>query len=267
MLLLQTAISIENARLFEEINLLNEELEQKVVERTEQLSGSNTALKAANDELNAFSYSVSHDLRSPLRSMKGFSQILLAEYADKLDSMGLSLLERIMSGSSKMGELINGLLELSRVQSQDVVLKPVNLSEMAQAIVHELNESTIDRSVEFACAPGIEVQGDQRMLASMMENLLNNAWKYSAKATQAKVEFGSEQQKNKTVYFIKDNGAGFDMEKSDKLFGTFQRLHSEKEFTGTGIGLATVKRIINKHKGDIWAKAEKGKGATFYFTL
>lgn len=267
MLLLQTAISIENARLFEEINLLNEELEQKVVERTEQLSGSNTALKAANDELNAFSYSVSHDLRSPLRSMKGFSQILLAEYTDKLDSMGVSLLERIMSGSSKMGELINGLLELSRVQNQDVELNPVNLSEMAKSIVLELNEHTVDRTVEFTCAQDIEVQGDQRMLASVMGNLLNNAWKYSSKATQAQVEFGREQQNDQTVYFVKDNGAGFDMEKSDKLFGTFQRLHSEKEFTGTGIGLATVKRIINKHKGDIWAKAEKGKGATFYFTL
>jgi len=267
MLLSQTAISIENARLFKALNELNEGLEERVIARTEQLSESNVALQTANEELNAFSYSVSHDLRSPLRSMKGFSQILIEEYSDKLDTMGVNLLQRIRTGSSKMGELINGLLELSRVQSQDLDLKPVNLSVMAEEIVSELNEHTDYAPVEFTCAADINVQGDQRMLVSVMENLLNNAWKYSSKVNLAKVSFGCEQQAGKKVYFVKDNGAGFDMAKADKLFGTFQRLHKEKEFTGTGVGLATVKRIINKHKGEIWAKAEKDNGATFYFTL
>jgi len=267
MLLSQAAISIENARLFEEVNLLTQGLEQQVVERTEALSESNEALQAANEELNAFSYSVSHDLRSPLRTMKGFSQILLTEYSDTLDGMGLRLLQRIKVGSSKMGELINGLLELSRVQGQDLELNPVNLSDMAKGIVNELNENNAGRTIEFICEPDITAQGDERMLSSVMVNLLNNAWKYSAKKEQATVEFGHEKQKGKRVYFVKDNGAGFDMEKAGTLFGTFQRMHTEKEFSGTGIGLATVKRIINRHKGEIWAEAQKGKGATFYFTL
>ena len=139
----------------------------------------------------------------------------------------------------------------------------------AQEIVNDLNEdeNENDRKVEFICEPNIQVQGDERMLSSVMVNLLNNAWKYSAKKEQAKVEFGHKKRKGKIVYFVKDNGAGFDMEKADNLFGTFQRMHTEKEFSGTGIGLATVKRIINRHKGEIWAEAEKGQGATFYFTL
>jgi len=267
MLLSQAAISIENARLFEEVNLLTQGLEQQVAERTEALSESNEALQLANEELNAFSYSVSHDLRSPLRTMKGFSQILLSEYSDTLDGMGVRLLERIKVGSSKMGNLINGLLELSRVQGLNIELNLVNLSDMARGIAAELVENNVDRTVEFICEPCIEVQGDERLLSSVMVNLLNNAWKYSAKKSQAKVEFGCEKQKGEMVYFVKDNGAGFDMEKADTLFGTFQRMHTEKEFSGTGIGLATVKRIINRHKGEIWAKAEKGKGAIFYFTL
>jgi len=266
-LLSQAAISIENARLYEEVNLLTQGLEQQVAERTEALSESNDALQIANEELNAFSYSVSHDLRSPLRTMKGFSQILLAEYSDTLDSMGLRLLQRIKVGSSKMGDLINGLLELSRVQGQDIELNPINLSDMAAGIVNELNENNVERNVEFICEPNVQVQGDERMLSSVMVNLLNNAWKYSAKKEHAKVEFGHEKQLGKNVYFVKDNGAGFDMEKAEMLFGTFQRMHTEKEFSGTGIGLATAKRIINRHKGEIWAEAQKGKGAVFYFTL
>jgi len=267
MLLSQAAISIENARLFEEINTLNQGLEQKVEERTQQLNESNKALHTANEELKSFSYSVSHDLRSPLRSMKGFSQILLDEYSDTLDEMGVSLLQRIMAGSSKMAELINGLLELSRVQRRYVELKPVNLSEMAQKIAEELNEDRAGSLVKFTCAKGIKVQGDARMLYSAIENLLNNAWKYSSKVMQPQVEFGTEKQQGQNVYFVKDNGAGFDMAHAHNLFGTFQRLHSESEFSGTGIGLATVKRIITKHKGKVWAEAEEGEGATFYFTL
>ena len=267
-LLSQAAISIENARLFKSVNLLTQGLEQQVLERTAALSESNEALRVANEELSAFSYSVSHDLRSPLRTMKGFSQILLSEYADTLDSRGVRLLQRIKVGSSQMAELINGLLELSRVQGQgSIELNLVNLSDMAKEIVNDLNENNAERSVEFICAPNIQVQGDERMLSSVMVNLLNNAWKFSAKKQDVRVEFGHEQQRGKRVYFVKDNGAGFDMEKANTLFGTFQRMHTEKEFSGTGIGLATVKRIIDRHKGDIWAEAEKDKGAAFYFTL
>jgi len=266
-LLSQAAISIENARLFENVNLLTQGLEQQVTERTEALSESNEALQVANEELNAFSYSVSHDLRSPLRTMKGFSQILLSEYTNTLDSMGVRLLQRIKLGSSKMGDLINGLLELSRVQGQGIELSLVNLSDIANEIVNDLNENNAERTVEFICGSNIQVQGDERMLSSVMVNLLNNAWKYSAKKEHVTVEFGHEKQKGKMVYFVKDNGAGFDMENADTLFSTFARMHTEKEFSGTGIGLATVKRIINRHKGEIWAEAEKDKGAAFYFTL
>ena len=181
--------------------------------------------------------------------------------------MGASLLQRIMAGSSKMAELINGLLELSRVQSQDIDLKQVNLSKIAQEISNELNENQVDRPVKFICAEDMEVQGDARMLYSAMENLLNNAWKYSSKTKNAKIHFSSKQEDGHRVYFVRDNGAGFDMAYANKLFVTFQRLHKEKDFTGTGVGLGTVKRIVNKHDGEIWAEAEVDKGATFYFTL
>ena len=267
MLLSQTAISIENARLFEEINSLNTGLEQKVEERTLQLYDSNKALHFANEELKSFSYSVSHDLRSPLRSMKGFSHILLDDYSDKLDDIGVNLIQRIMAGSSKMADLINGLLELSRVQQRDIELKPVNLSALAREVAAELNDAQTGVSVIFTCIDNIEVQGDARMLYSAIENLLSNAWKYSSKVEQPRVIFGAEKQRQRWVYFVKDNGAGFDMTYAGNLFGAFQRFHSESEFSGTGIGLATVKRIITKHKGEIWADAEVGKGATFYFTL
>ena len=272
MLLSQSTISFENARLFSKSERLNKTLEKKVVSRTEALEVSNFDLQAINDELAAFSYSVSHDLRAPLRSIKGFSEILLDDYTESFDQSGVSLLNRIIDSSNKMTELINGLLELSRVQSAQIDLMPVNLVKMAQLIAITLNKEKMahnkqGKPVLFKCAESIVVPGDERMFHSVIENILNNAWKYSSKVDQAEVEFGVKRLEGKTVYFVKDNGAGFDMKHANNLFVTFKRLHLEHEFPGTGVGLDTVKRIINKHFGRIWAEAEVGKGATFYFTL
>ena len=267
MLLSQTVVSFDNARLFGKSEQLNKYLEQKVETRTLALETANQELQTANEELKSFSYSVSHDLRSPLRSIKGFSQILMDDFSEGLDDMGISLLQRIMAGSTKMSELINGLLELSRVQRREVDINPVSLSDMAQKIALELKEAEPDRTVSFKCVADITVPGDEIMLYSAMENLLNNAWKYSSKVAHSEVEFGVEIREGETAYFIKDNGAGFDMTHAQHLFGTFQRLHTDNEFLGTGIGLATVKRIINKHAGNIWAEAGVDKGATFYFNL
>ena len=272
MLLSQSTISFENARLFGKSERLNKTLEKKVVSRTQDLEASNFDLQAINDELASFSYAVSHDLRAPLRSIKGFSEILLEDYTETLDQSGINLLNRIIDSSNKMTELISGLLELSRVQSAEIDLKPVNLVEMAQLIAGLQNKEKLRlnksaKPVLFKCAELIVVPGDERMFNSLMENLLNNAWKYSSKVDQAEVEFGVKRMDGKTVYFVKDNGAGFDMKHANNLFITFKRLHLEHEFPGTGVGLDTVKRIINKHYGKIWAEAEVGKGATFYFTL
>jgi len=272
MLLSQSTISFENARLFGKSERLNKTLEKKVVSRTQALEASNFDLLTINEELASFSYAVSHDLRAPLRSIKGFSEILLEDYTETLDQSGISLLNRIIDSSNKMTELISGLLELSRVQSAEIDLKPVNLVEMAQLIAgvqnkEKLRHNKSAKPVLFKCAEVIVVPGDERMFNSLMENLLNNAWKYSSKVDQAEVEFGVKRMEGKTVYFVKDNGAGFDMKHANNLFITFKRLHLEHEFPGTGVGLDTVKRIINKHYGKIWAEAEVGKGATFYFTL
>ena len=267
MLLSQAAISIENARLFEEVSALNLGLEQKVVERTQQLNDSNRAMLAANEELKSFSYTVSHDLRSPLNIIKGYSEILLDDYEDQLDADGGDIINCIIASTRKMTELINGLMALSLVQQKEIELKSVSLSDLAQKISNELSEEKPDVAVSFNYVKNITVSGDKRMLYSVMQNLLSNAWKYSSKVAQPKVEFGVEKQNEKTVYFVKDNGAGFDMSQIKNLFGVFKRLHSEREFPGTGIGLATAKRIINKHSGEIWAEAEVDKGARFYFTL
>jgi len=267
LLLSQAAISFENAKLFTEVNELNAGLEVKVKNRTEELNQAVQELELANKELETFSYSVSHDLRSPLRTMKGYSEILLEDHGGSLDPEAKFLLKKIAQGGEKMAELINGLLDLSRVQRQDVNRQQVSLSDMAEGIVCDLRERYPERNVTLELAQGLEVSGDKRMLFSLMENLLNNAWKYSGKKAQAKISFGSQVQDDKTVYFIKDNGAGFNMDYYNKLFVTFQRLHKGHDFEGTGVGLGTVKRIAEKHGGQIWAEAEVGKGATFYFTL
>jgi len=284
MLLAQAAISFENARLFNEVTELNVGLEEKVKQRTRELDQSNQELdksnqelnhaviqlKASNKELETFSYSVSHDLRAPLRTIKGFSEILIEDYLDELDADAQMMLKKVMRGADNMGELINGLLDLSRMQRQELVRQQVNLSDMANYIVSDMRTNDPQRQVKVEIEADIQVQGDQRMLQSVIENLLNNAWKYSSKTENAEIAFATlarQKDQEQTTYFVKDNGAGFNMKYIDKLFGTFQRLHTEDDFAGTGVGLATVKRIIEKHGGKIWAEAEVNEGATFYFTL
>jgi PAS domain S-box-containing protein len=239
---------------------LNEELERKVAART-------AALDATNRELEAFSYSVSHDLRAPLRSIDGFSQALLEDYADKLDADGKGHLQRVRASTQRMGALIDDLLNLSRVTRGEMRSEPVDLTGMAQALAAELKKSAPDREVEFVIADGLSAQGDPRLLRIVIDNLLGNAWKYTSKHPRARIEFGFAQNNGHSAYFVRDDGAGFDMAYADKLFGAFQRLHRQAEFSGTGIGLATVQRIMHRHGGRVWAEGEVEKGATFYFTL
>ncbi len=225
-------------------------------------------LQQSNKELEAFSYSVSHDLRSPLRAIDGFSQALMEDYGESLDETAQEYIERIRSGTQRMELLVSSLLELSRIKYSELKTTDVNLSELAETVVTSLKEKDPERNLEVKIQADMMATGDQNMLSVVMENLINNAWKYTAKTEYPEIEIASMKQEGKTVYFVKDNGAGFDMRFAEgKLFGTFQRLHNERDFKGTGIGLATVRRIINLHGGHIWAEAEVDKGAVFYFTL
>jgi PAS domain S-box-containing protein len=239
--------------------------ERRKVEET--LAQQKIDLEAINKELEAFSYSVSHDLRAPLRSIDGFSRALLEDYADKLDAQGKDYLRRTQKSVEKMGELIEGMLSLSQIVRQEVMLQTVNLSKMVKEITATLKETQPERKAKFIVAPGIKAHGDPRLIHIVLENLLNNAWKFTGKTKKAQIEFGVVQRDGKLTYFVCDNGAGFDMKYVARLFQPFQRLHSVKEYPGTGIGLATIRRIIHRHGGHIWAEGEAGKGATFYFTL
>jgi light-regulated signal transduction histidine kinase (bacteriophytochrome) len=245
----------ELARLYEKTNRLQEQLE------------------AANNELEAFSYSVSHDLRSPLRSIDGFSQALLEDYRDCLDETGKGYLERVRAATQRMGQLIDDLLHLSRVTRSELCRQPVDLSAMAHRITDELHRREPERPVEFVIAEGLAVEGDRRLLQVALENLLGNAWKYSSKRARARVEFGVSELRapgangELPAYFVRDNGVGFDQAYVHKLFGAFQRLHGMNEFPGTGIGLATVQRIVRRHGGEAWAEGAVDQGATIYFTL
>jgi PAS domain S-box-containing protein len=225
------------------------------------------ALESANKELEAFAYSVSHDLRAPLRGIDGFSQILLEEYEDRMDEQGKNYLNRVRSAAQRMAQLIDDLLGLSRVGRSDMTIQQVNLTRIALEIADGLHKTDPGRQVEFVIQEEIKAQGDARLLRIVLENLIGNAWKFTSKHPRAQIEFGQQQQKDSLVYFIRDDGAGFDMKYADKLFGAFQRLHTAKEFPGTGVGLATVQRIIHRHGGRIWAKGEVEKGAVFYFTI
>ncbi len=235
-------------------------LEELVAARTRDL-------EITNKELESFSYSVSHDLRAPLRAIDGFSRTLLEDYQSKLDKMGCDYLLRICAAAQRMDDLIDDMLSLSKVTRHDLQLKVTNMSDLAADIMAELQEAFPDRTVEKVIVPDVMARGDSKMLRIAMTNLLGNAWKYTARNADAKIEFGLELRDGRRVYYVKDNGVGFDMVHSGKLFGAFQRLHGRDEFEGTGVGLATVQRIIHRHGGRIWAEAEEGKGACFYFVL
>jgi PAS domain S-box-containing protein len=242
-------------------------MERKLKEALADLESSSDKLKATNKELESFSYSVSHDLRSPLRSIDGFSQALLEDYAATLDEKGQDYLNRMRNASQKMGELIDGLLKLSRLTRSEMRYEKVDLTSLANEIALRLQETHDKRNVKFVIGNDLTATGDPQMLRVLLENLLGNALKFTKNTKQALIEFGSATEGEGKTYFIKDNGVGFDMAFKDKLFGAFQRLHDAAEFPGTGIGLATVQRIINRHGGSIRAEGEAGKGAAFYFTL
>lgn len=243
------------------------ESQQQLLESNTSLLVLNERLEAVNRELEAFSYSVSHDLRGPLRSIDGFSQALLDDYADRLDGPGKKHLQRVRAASQRMGQLIDDMLRLSQLTRSEMGRTTVNMSATAQAIATELQEKRPERQVEFVITPGLVVNADARLTRIALENLLANAYKFTEKHSRARIELGVVQHKGETVYFVRDDGAGFDMAYADKLFGAFQRLHTTDEFEGTGIGLAIVQRIVHRHGGRIWAEGAVGQGATFYFTL
>lgn len=250
----------ENHHLMQELEHYKQHLEELVEQRTHELQN-------INKELESFSYSVSHDLRAPLRSIDGFSQALLEDYESQLDDLGQHYLNRLRTASQTMGDLIDNMLILSRVTRHDIQQQTVNMSDIIESIAENLKQQDTSRNVTFKIENDLKTQGDAHLIRIMLDNLIGNAWKYSGKTTHAKIEFGKIRQKGEDVYYIKDNGSGFDMKYASKLFVAFQRLHSAIDYAGSGVGLATVYRIVNRHNGRIWAEAAPDKGATFYFTL
>jgi two-component system, sensor histidine kinase and response regulator len=243
------------------------ERNKELTRTKDALRSANTALEAANRELEAFSYSVSHDLRAPLRAIEGFSRNLMEDAGDKLDEASRELLERMIAASRRMKQLIDDLLDLSRINRTELHRENVDLSALAESVITDLREREPARRVQTVVAPGLHVQGDPRLLRVALENLLGNAWKFTSKKENALIEVGTIAGAGSSTIFIRDNGAGFDMTYAQRLFGAFQRLHSTSEFPGTGIGLATVQRVMHRHGGRIWAEGEPGVGATFYLTL
>lgn len=263
----RAALAVDNAFLMtqraaaeETVRAINAELEQRVHDRTIQLA-------ASNAELEAFAYSVSHDLRAPLRGMDGFSTVLADRYADALDDRGRRYLGHIRDAAQEMGQLIDALLRLARLTRGEMHWKPVNLSSLARSIVEGLRRGEPERGVEISIADGLMVTGDEQLLRVLLENLLGNAWKFSRGREQATITFGVEVIGDEDVYVVRDNGAGFDQRYVDKLFGPFQRLHTVREFEGSGIGLATSQRIVHRHGGRIWAEGKVDEGAAIFFTL
>ena len=244
----------------EESRALNAQLEQRVRDRTAQL-------EETNQELEAFTYAVSHDLRAPLRGILGFTGALVEEYGPGLDDQARHWCERILAASRRMGQLIEDLLRLSRTTRGELDVGPVDLTAIAQGIADDLRAVEPGRQVEFVIAPGLVATGDARLLRIVLENLLGNAWKFTNRHEHARIEFGAEPSQGAPAYFVRDDGAGFDGSAADRLFRPFQRFHRDGEFPGTGIGLATVKRIIHRHGGTIWADSAVEQGATFRFTL
>lgn len=243
-----------------ELLRLNADLENRVATRTQ-------GLERANRELDAFSYSVSHDLRAPLRHISGFSAIVIKENEGKLDNASVDHLGRIAAAAQRMAELIDDLLQLSRISRQEMRRQTFNLSELSAKVIKILAQAHPERNVDVVIAPAMTVEGDPGLMHIALENLLGNAWKFTSHTDGARIEIGRSERDGELIYFVRDNGAGFDMSYAEKLFGAFQQLHSPREFEGTGIGLSIVQRIVARHEGRIWAEAKVGEGATFYFTL
>lgn len=256
---IQTDIS-ERKEAVQELREYQEHLEDKVAERTNNL-------KVANSELESFCYSVSHDLRAPLRSINGFSQALLEDCAEQLDEQACNYLDRVRASSQRMEELIDDLLNLSKVIRSDMVKSRVSLNRLAARVVTQLREREPERKVDFICAPELIVSGDESLLLAMLENLLGNAWKFTSSSDKASIEFAVVHEESRDVFFIRDNGTGFNEKYMHKMFEPFQRLHSNEDYEGTGIGLATVQRIVRRHGGEVWAESASGNGATVFFTL
>jgi PAS domain S-box-containing protein len=239
---------------------MNTELEQRVQARTAEL-------EASTQELSAFAYSVSHDLRAPLRSLHGFSQVLLDDYAGSLDETGVAHLRRLQANANRMSEIIDDLLRLSRTTQAELIPGPIDLGALARSIHEELQIAEPERAVTFFADGLLLTVGDVRLITLALQNLMTNAWKFTGGVETATITVGSLQNETVPVYFVRDNGAGFDPRYSAKLFEPFQRLHSTDDFEGNGIGLAIVQRVIRRHGGDIWAESTPGQGATFYFTM
>jgi len=248
----------------------NEQLRQEIADRTRieaALSLKNLELASLNEELRAFSYSVSHDLRTPLRSLDGFSLALLEDYSDKLDAEGKDALQRIRTASQRMGRLIDDMLRLSQVTRSEIRLEVIDLSLLCHGIAATLREGQPARAVQWHIDEGMQLRADKGLIGIVMQNLIENAWKFTGRTEHPEIRVGCKEIDGSQVFFVADNGAGFDMLHAEKLFGTFERLHAVSDFKGTGIGLALVKRIIRRHDGEIWAEARVGYGATFYFCM
>jgi signal transduction histidine kinase len=250
----------ESRRGAQEIRRLNQDLERRVAERTAELA-------AANRELESFTSSVAHDLRAPLRGIDGFGKLLADRIGSGADAESLGYLQRMRASAQRMGRVIDDLLKFSRIGRSELRRQMVDLSAMARSVAEELQRSAPERKVDWRIAGGLRANADPGLMHLVLENLLGNAWKYSARAAQPRIAFGTTQRDGRRIYSVADNGEGFDMRNADRLFGVFQRLHSANDFPGTGVGLASVKRIVRRHGGDIWAESEPGRGARFFFTL
>jgi light-regulated signal transduction histidine kinase (bacteriophytochrome) len=256
LVILMVALLTERIEKVRTLNKLNEELKREAIK-----------LEDANNELEAFAYSVSHDLRVPLRAIDGFSRIVIEDYETELDEEGVRLLNIIRENTKKMGQLIDDILLLSRAGRQEMNLGKLDLSALAKNVYNEFQQETKTRNINFVVEDMPPVEADRALLTQVLTNLIGNAIKFTTKTENPKIEFGYTEDDNDYIYHVKDNGAGFNMKYYDKLFGLFQRLHSQEEFEGTGVGLSIVQRIISRHNGRVWGEGEVGKGATIYFSL